>query len=279
MRSGTASRDELVAQPAGEREVSDPVTVQMPEFPAAEAKFDAAEAMRADPDAGPRRHGGGDPLRGAALPVGHQLTSTFDPVIQGRPEPTRSPRVISPRTSAATVRAVARFNLQFDVQQVGAYAARYPDENDALVLAIGREARRRGHYTREEFVAACRWKTPRSGPLVATNTAGEIETATRIARQRREHGTRTHGCAALASRRRVSDSVGAAPSADPERYPILDKRALHALGVRPPGTYNFRFWAEYVEEYRRLLEQARVDGRTLDRRLWHWSSEQGVPLY
>jgi hypothetical protein len=42
-------------------------------------------------------------------------------------------------------------------------------------------ARRRGHYTREEFLAACRWKTPGSGPLVATNSAGEIETATRIA--------------------------------------------------------------------------------------------------
>jgi hypothetical protein len=65
----------------------------------------------------------------------------------------------------------------------------------------------------------------------------------------------------------------------PERYPILDKRALHALGVRPPGTYSFRFWTEYVEEYRRLLKEARVDGRTLDRSLWHWSSEQGVPLY
>jgi len=27
----------------------------------------------------------------------------------------------------------------------------------------------------------CRWKTPRSGPLVATNSAAEVETATRTA--------------------------------------------------------------------------------------------------
>jgi len=65
----------------------------------------------------------------------------------------------------------------------------------------------------------------------------------------------------------------------PERYPILDKRALHALGVRAPATYSFGLWSEYVEEYRRLAEAAGVDGRTLDRALWQWSSEQGLLLY
>jgi hypothetical protein len=160
-----------------------------------------------------------------------------------------------------------------------AYAARYPEEDDALVLAIGREARRRGHYTRQEFVAACRWKTPRSGPLVATNTAGEIEAATRIALN--DASTERERMDALRSLAGVEFPTASVllHLAYPECYPILDKRALHALGVRPPGTYSFRFWTEYVEEYRRLLEQARVDGRTLDRSLWHWSSEQGLPLY
>jgi hypothetical protein len=128
-------------------------------------------------------------------------------------------------TSAATVRPVARLNLQFDVRPVGAYAARYPDEADTLVLAIGYEARRRGHYTGEEFIAACRWKTPGSGPLVATNSLGEIETATRIAlsdastERERVYGTRTRGRTALAGRRRVSDRVGAAASGLPGALP------------------------------------------------------------
>jgi hypothetical protein len=174
---------------------------------------------------------------------------------------------------------VARFNLQFDVREVPVYAARYAYEDDTVVLAIGGKARKRGHYTLEEFVAVCRWKTPRSGPLVAANSAEEVETATRIALS--NPSTERERMEALRSLGGVEFPTASVllHLANPERYPILDKRALHALGVRPPAAYSFRFWTEYVEEYRRLLDEAGVDGRTLDRSLWRWSSEQGVPLY
>ena len=56
MRPRAAGRDQLIAHPAREREIGDPVTVQMPELAAAHAKLDAAEAMRPNLDAGPRRH-------------------------------------------------------------------------------------------------------------------------------------------------------------------------------------------------------------------------------
>jgi hypothetical protein len=64
----------------------------------------------------------------------------------------------------------------------------------------------------------------------------------------------------------------------PDRYPILDKRALHALGVRAPSAYGFRFWEAYVEACVRLAGEAGVDGRTFDQALWQWSKEQGTPL-
>ena len=63
----------------------------------------------------------------------------------------------------------------------------------------------------------------------------------------------------------------------PERYPILDVRALHALGVRSPTSYSFRFWEAYVDVYLRLAEEAGVDGRTFDQALWQWSKEQSEP--
>jgi hypothetical protein len=174
---------------------------------------------------------------------------------------------------------MGRFNLQFDIRDVDAYASRYAYEDDSVVLAIGRTARKLGYYTREEFVAVCRWKTPRSGPLVATNSATEIETATRTALSTaRTERERMGALRALAGVEFPTASV-LLHLAYPERYPILDKRALHALGVRAPATYSFRLWSEYVEEYRRLIGVAGMDGRTLDRALWQWSSEQGLLLY
>jgi hypothetical protein len=60
----------------------------------------------------------------------------------------------------------------------------------------------------------------------------------------------------------------------PDCFPILDTRALHALGVRTPSAYGFRFWETYVMTWRRLAAQAGVDGRALDQALWQWSKEQ-----
>lgn len=172
------------------------------------------------------------------------------------------------------------FALQFPISQVPEYAARYLDDDDEEVLAIGRSVRDRGHYTLGEFRRVCRWKTPRSAPLVAENTDAAVEASTRAALS--GAGTERQRIEALLTLRGVGF-----PTASvllhlpyPDRYPILDKRALHALGVDDaPSSYRFEYWEPYVLEYRRLLVQAGVDGRTLDQALWQWSKEQSTPLY
>ena len=73
MRSCAAARHQLVAQPARQWKVDDPVTMQMSELAAAHAKLDAAEAMRSDIDLRPRRDGGSYPVRWTALFVTHLL--------------------------------------------------------------------------------------------------------------------------------------------------------------------------------------------------------------
>ena len=87
----------------------------------------------------------------------------------------------------------------------------------------------------------CRWKTPRSAPLVALNGADAVESSTRAALGE-----------AASDRERVKElqslrGVGL-PTASvllhlvhPERYPILDVRALHALGV-PARSHSYRLW-------------------------------------
>jgi hypothetical protein len=171
------------------------------------------------------------------------------------------------------------FALQFPIQQVPEYAARYTDD-DHEVLAIGRAVRDRGHYTLEEFRRVCRWKTPRSSPLVAQNSSDSVEASTRVALS--ETSGERDRIDALLSLRGVGWPTASVLMhlAYPERYPILDKRALHALGVDDaPSRYSFEYWNSYLTAYAQLIEQAGVDGRTLDQALWQWSREQDVPLY
>jgi hypothetical protein len=164
--------------------------------------------------------------------------------------------------------------LQFPLERVRDYAARFDDTGDAAALALGRAARERGHYTLEEFVAACRWKTPRSAPLVARNAAPEVEAATRAALG--PAGSAGERMQALRALRGVEWATGSVllHLAYPDRYPILDVRALHALGVTGRSSYTTAFWEAYVAECARLAAAAGVDGRTLDRALWQWSREQ-----
>jgi hypothetical protein len=171
------------------------------------------------------------------------------------------------------------FVLQFPMSEVPDLAARYAYEDDEAVIAMGEAACVRGYYSRDEFVAVCRWKTPRSASRVALNSVESIERATGAALA--ESSSERARIEALRSLHGVEWPTASVllHLSYPERYPILDKRALHALGVRAPSAYSFRFWWAYVTACRQLAEQAGVDGRTLDQALWQWSKEQPDRLY
>ena len=62
----------------------------------------------------------------------------------------------------------------------------------------------------------------------------------------------------------------------PDRYPILDVRALESLGVRPRSVYPVAFWLEYLTACRELSERYGVDLRTLDKALWQHSKERSA---
>ena len=173
---------------------------------------------------------------------------------------------------------MAAFALQFPIEQVREIAARYAYEDDSEVIATGRTASERGHYTHEEFLAVGRWKSPRSTPLLVQNDAESIETLTRTALS--ETAGERERMKALTTLTGVGFPIASVllHLAYPERYPILDGRALQALGVREPRAFSFRFWQSYVDAWRDVAARADVDGRTLDQALWQWSKERGEPL-
>jgi hypothetical protein len=166
------------------------------------------------------------------------------------------------------------FQLQFPPELINELAGRFGYEDDARCLAAGAAARGRGYYTRDEFIEVCHWKTRRSGPKVAANTAEAIVSATARALETRDETIRMESLLVL-------HGVGV-PTAStllyfafPNDYPILDVRALESLGVRMrTGQYSTRFWLAYLGACRELASRHGVPIRTLDKALWQYSKDR-----
>jgi hypothetical protein len=169
---------------------------------------------------------------------------------------------------------VPDFHLQFPASELPALAARFPASDESATLRLGAAARTRGYYRRSEFLTVCAWKTPRSRPKVQANSARAVRGASSVALSpASSEQTRMEALLAL-------EGVGV-PTAStllytafPADYPILDVRALHALGHKPRSGYPISYWLSYLETCRALAAQHAVSLRTLDKALWQWSKEQ-----
>src|SRR5688572_15486817 len=75
-----------------------------------------------------------------------------------------------------------RFSLRFPECDLSRWASRFPDRDGERRMAGLRAAvRERGCLVRSEFLEICAWKTPRSKPHCAKNSAHSIRTVTRAA--------------------------------------------------------------------------------------------------
>jgi hypothetical protein len=168
---------------------------------------------------------------------------------------------------------VADFALQFSSVEVPELASRFSYADDSGCRAAGSAARNRGHYSREEFLLVCKWKTDRSRRKAEDNTAREIEEATALALSSRDEAVRMQALMGL-------NGVGV-PTASallyfafPSDYPILDVRALDSLGhSEKRTTYPVAFWLDYLGACRSLARDLGVSIRTLDKALWQHSKE------
>ena len=165
------------------------------------------------------------------------------------------------------------FKLRFrpDDIPLWARAYSYPDE-ERLVEELAPRARARGHLTRTEFLRLCRWKTPRSQPRCARNSAARVREATQIALASADEQAKIYILRSLAGVEWPTASV-ILHFCDAKPYPILDYRALWSLGFDKPPSYTFAFWWAYTEFTRELARSNGQDMRTLDRALWQYSKE------
>jgi len=182
------------------------------------------------------------------------------------PEPRAAP-------APSSVAGVPRFALQFDPAEIPALAARFPATDDGPAVAAGAAARAAGHYTRAQFLLVCAWKSPRSRPLVAANGEAAVRAATGIALAATDERIRMEALLTL-SGVGVPTASTLLYFAEPDRYPILDVRALASLGERSVrSTYPVAYWLEYLEACRALAARHGVGLRTLDKALWQYDRE------
>jgi hypothetical protein len=168
---------------------------------------------------------------------------------------------------------VAPFRLQFPLAEIEPLAARFAYDTDDEVAAAGAAARQRGHYTKPELVLVCAWKTARSRSRVALNTEAFVEGITRTALATTDEAERVLALCALRGVNMPTASV-LLHFAFPDRYPIIDWRALESLGQREQSAYSVDYWVAYVNACRALAREAGVTMRILDKALWQHSRER-----
>jgi hypothetical protein len=165
------------------------------------------------------------------------------------------------------------FTLQFDPSQIPVLAGRYSYPAEGRITSeIGPAVRERGYYTRPEFIEVCAWKTERSKSRVAANTSDEVAEATKLALSAQSEGLRIWIPMALSGVQWATASV-LLHFGHRDRYPILDYRALEALGVKP-YVPTVSFWNAYVAACRAIDDETGFGMRTIDRALWQWSKER-----
>lgn len=133
---------------------------------------------------------------------------------------------------------------------------------------------RRGYLTKDEFLKVCEWKSPRNPSRCESNDDSTIKEISSLARTTTSDQERIEIWTQLAGIRWPTASVFL-HFAFPNRYPILDFRALWSLGVDEPkkavARCKYPFWSDYARFCRKLARRCGVSMRVLDQALWKFS--------
>jgi len=166
------------------------------------------------------------------------------------------------------------FALRFDSSLILEWSKKYPQDYDTEVeTRIAPDVRARGYFLKDEFKTLCRWKTPRSKPLIESNPDDFIREVTRTALSTPNERLRIEVLTLLNGVSWPTASV-VLHFTHQDLYPILDFRALWSLGVDVEKVdYGFEFWWAYAQFCRQLARETNVTMRVLDRALWKYSDE------
>jgi len=181
-----------------------------------------------------------------------------------------------PGQLAALTAIPGEFKLQFEPADIPKLAKRYGYEEDDAAFEAGRRIRE-GEHTFEHLSRIFEWKTKGRGrSRLKRNKPDEITDALSLAVSAK---TERAAVAVLLGLQGVQVPVASAilTAIYPERYTVIDFRALEALGTNN-ADYSVNFYLTYLAACRQIANANQVSLRNLDRALWQWSKEHPVAV-
>ncbi len=175
----------------------------------------------------------------------------------------------------------AEADLQELAEQYWKKAGEKEHELETAAFEAG-EAIRNGDYSLANLEAIVRWKSERLVHYLIGNSNEKIRRVLAVAAS--PESSTESAVKALLELHGVDITVASAILAAiyPERYTVLDFRALEALGHAP---HDVHFYEEYLAFCKRLAESnivhpqselpAPTPLRAIDRALWEWSRSHG----
>jgi hypothetical protein len=165
-----------------------------------------------------------------------------------------------------------QFELKLEPAEIPKLAGRYNSKEDEAALAAGARIAA-GNNTPEDLAVIFQWKTRNRGvSRLRRNNPAEIADALRLAVLAQ---TERSAVAVLRGLSGVDTPVASAilTAINPERYTVIDFRALEALGTDTTDR-SLPFYLYYLHYCRRTAAEYGVNLRTFDRALWQWSFER-----
>lgn len=158
-----------------------------------------------------------------------------------------------------------QINLTRD--QILEYAERYDYDADDVLGSRMEAAAQRGYMSQNDLVAVASWKWRggRTRLLCGQNSDAEVQDVTRVSFAAKSERLRIGSLLALRGVRWPMASV-ILHFAFPDRYPILDVRAMNTVGGSTH--YTFERWLEYLTLCQETVLSYDITMRTLDKALW-----------
>ena len=166
------------------------------------------------------------------------------------------------------------FRLRFQGAKIKHWSSRYNySRGEETVAELGQKARKQGYLKKSQLLEFFNWKTGGRGrSRLEKNPDSYVEEVTGISFTTKDERVQIEILTLL-------DGVQWPVASTilhfvfPQKYPILDFRALWSLGIEKVPSFNYQFWKKYTDYCNRIARSNDVDMRTLDRALWQYSKE------